>query len=393
MNNLLSSLAGDILDAVEPIFVWVTVGIVGALLIAGLITFFANKRAAGKLAGYAGICFLFYALAAGIFMLTLSILKYYGADGKYANTAIASFVFLPILITLVLILGFSVAAFILSKKGYGKLKTFGLVAGTVCGVALIVSLVFVAIYFGKNIDGDGYYTGYGKLNSGALYASAAILVVGAIVAAFLLDKKDDSTFDTRCIAFAGIAVALSFALSYVKLWEMPQGGSVTLASMLPIMLFSYVYGVKKGMIVGLIYGLLQAVQDPYIVHPAQFLLDYPIAFALTSFAGAFKNVKLFENRPQVKFALASVIGAVLRFVSHVLSGVFAFGAYALDAGQNNLLLYSLGYNSFVFVDIAIVIVVGVILFSSKAFIKELGRFTANASFCEQTEEKENEKQA
>ncbi|MBR2384770.1 MAG: energy-coupled thiamine transporter ThiT, partial [Clostridia bacterium] len=70
-----------------------------------------------------------------------------------------------------------------------------------------------------------------------------------------------------------MCVALSFALSYIKLFEMPQGGSVTLFSMLPIMLFSYIYGMKKGLLVGVIYGLLQAVQDPYIIHPAQFLLD------------------------------------------------------------------------------------------------------------------------
>ena len=64
---------------------------------------------------------------------------------------------------------------------------------------------------------------------------------------------------------------------------------------------------------------------------------------------------------------------MLRFASHVLSGVFAFGAYA---GDQNFLLYSLAYNSFVFVDLAIVIVVGAILFSSKGFVTEMNRFRA-----------------
>ena len=175
-------------------------------------------------------------------------------------------------------------------------------------------------------------------------------------------------FDTKAIAFSGVSVALSFVLSYIKLWEMPQGGSITLVSMLPIMIFAYVHGSKKGVFVGAVYGLLQAIQDPWLIHPAQFILDYPIAFAMVGFCGLFGRVKALEKLPQLKFALGAVICGVLRFVSHVLSGVFAFGAYAVDQGKN-LWAYSLAYNSFVFVDIALVIVAGVLVFSSKAFQK------------------------
>ena len=374
MFNLLSA-AGDILDVAEPIVVWVTVAIVAAIAVAGVILLFAKKGAAAKFFKYASLSFLVYALVAGIFMLALNIAKYYGADGKYTGTEIVSYVFIPILVTLCLILVGAVVSFVLLKKNPKTAKIFSVVAAVICAVSLVVTLVLIAVYFGNNIAGDGYYTeGYGELNSVALYVSAAILVVGAIVAAFVIDK-DKSAFDTRTIAFAGVAVALSFALSYVKLWEMPQGGSVTLASMLPVMLFAYVYGIKKGLIVGLIYGILQAVQDPYIVHPAQFLLDYPVAFAMVGFAGAFKGVKIFEKSPQIKFALSAAVAAVLRFVSHVLSGVFAFGAYALDLGKNNFFLYSLAYNSFVFIDLLIVIVAGVILFSSKGFVNELSKFS------------------
>lgn len=390
MNNLLLS-AESILDTFEPIALYLTIGILASLLIAGLIIFFAKRCVAAKFTKYALLGFVFYALAIGIFMLILNILKYYGNGGEYKNTDIAKFVFLPILITLILIFAFSVVAFILNKNGK-NLKTFGFVATVICGISLIATLVLIAKFFGSNIDGDGYYTDYGKLNSGVLYASAGVLIVGTILVAILIDKKGNFKFDTRCIAFAGISIALSFALSYIKLFSLPQGGSVTLASMLPIMLFSYVYGIKKGMIIGLIFGLLQAVQDPYIVHPAQFLLDYPIAFSLTSFAGIFANTDILKNHPQIRFAVSSLIGAVLRFISHVLSGVFAFGAYAIDAGQSNLLLYSLAYNSFVFVDIAIVIVVGVILFSSHGFINELSKFTAVATLDNQ-KNSENTKQA
>ena len=373
MNTLLLS-AGELLDAAEPVVLWTTVGILAALVFFNVIIYFAKKDISLRIAKYSLFTFVIYALVVGIFMLSLKIAKYYGADGKYNGEPVAAYVFIPILVTLALVLIAAIAGFVIAKKSPSALKKFGSIAGIVCGLAVIITLVLIAVFFKNNIKGDGYYDGYGKLNGAALYISAAILVVGSLVVAFIIDRKGNFVFDTRALAFAGITVSLSFALSYVKLWEMPQGGSVTLFSMLPIMLFSYVYGAKKGMLIGFIYGMLQAVQDPYIIHPAQFLLDYPVAFALTGFAGALKDVKVLDKIPQLKFALSALIGGMLRFVAHVLSGVFAFGAYALDAGQSNFLAYSAAYNSFVFVDLALVIVAGIIVFSSKAFVKETKRF-------------------
>lgn len=377
MFNLLSP-AGDLLEASAPVILWATVAILGALIVAGLIVYFCAKKSFGKFAKYETFGFLVYSLVAGIYMLSLTIAKYYGADGKYTGSDVTSYVFIPIVVTLALILVFALTVFFSSGKTNGALKTLRLVTGAASLVAIIVTIVMIAIYFNKDIKGDGYYDGYGKLNSAALYISALLLVAAAVATAFIVERKDNSGFDSRSLAFAGVSVAMSFALSYVKMWEMPQGGSITLASMLPIMIFAYVYGAKKGLLVGFVYGLLQAVQDPYIVHPAQFLLDYPIAFGLVGMTGILRNVNFCEKLPQVKFAISSVIGAVLRFISHVLSGVFAFGAYAVDNNMP-LLPYSLAYNSFVFVDLAIVIVVGVILFSSKGFNAELNKLAPSSS--------------
>ena len=169
---------------------------------------------------------------------------------------------------------------------------------------------------------------------------------------------------------AGMCTALSFVLSYVKFeaaWI--QGGSITLVSFFPICLFSYVYGMKKGLIVGFIYGLLQAIQDPFIVHPAQFLLDYPIAFSMIALSGLLTDLNVLSNLPRLKFSLGVALTGLFRYASHVLSGTFAFGAYAMDSGATNFLLYSAVYNTYVFIDIALVVVVGVILLSSKAFLK------------------------
>ena len=113
-----------------------------------------------------------------------------------------------------------------------------------------------------------------------------------------------------------------------------------------------------------------------------FLLDYPVAFAMAGLAGVLKNVKM--KSPQLKFALSALIGGAMRYVSHVLSGAFAFGAYALDARASNVFTYSLAYNSFVFADILLVIVAGVLLLSSKAFVAETKKFAAQNTPVAQT---------
>ena len=187
---------------------------------------------------------------------------------------------------------------------------------------------------------------------------------------FFLGRKD-RMFDSRTISYAAVCIAMSFALSYIQLFTMPQGGSVTLASLLPLMIYSYMFGVKKGVFAGFIYGILQALQDPWLIHPAQFLLDYPVA-ATIGLSGMFRNVKAFQGKPQLAVALGGIVPSVLRFASHLFSGVFAFSEYA---GDQNAWIYSLGYNSFVFIDIAIVIVVAII-FSSKSFMAIVNKYNS-----------------
>ena len=362
-------------DTLEPIVKWLTIALAIAVFVPCIILFFIRKEWCGKVIKTAVFCFVVYALLIGVTMLILEITKHYNQgylEDNWVNKDIIPFVFVPAIVTLSVFLIGAVTLFILSKKNPKAIKLTAIILGVIAGACLVTTMVLIAIYYGKHIADDGYYSN--SLNGNALYISAGGLVALLIVGAILLGLKDKKSFDTRCIAFAGVAVALSFALSFIKLFEMPQGGSITLVSMLPIMLFSYVYGAKKGVLVGFLYGLLQAVQDPFIIHPAQFLLDYPIAFALTGFAGSLTHFKVLDKLPQVKFAIGAVIGSALRFFAHVLSGVFAFGAYATDLGVTNFWAYSTAYNSFVFIDIILVIVVGVILFSSKAFNREMNKF-------------------
>ncbi len=376
MSYLLSAYA---VDTAEPIVKWTTIAVLGLVLIAGIVLLFTKKELFSKLFKPTLLCVVIYAAVVGILMLSLDIAKHYDPqylEDNWVNKDIVNYVFVPGLITAILFLITAISLFVISNKKPEWLKMCNIISGALIAAAVITTVVTTAVFYSRNIEGDGYYTGeYGELNSSNLYISAVALVVGLIAIAFFSDRKESLKFDSRSIAFAGITIALSFALSYIRLFKLPQGGSVTLASLVPIMLFAYIYGAKKGVIVGVFYGLLQAIQDPFIIHPAQFLLDYPIAFAFIGLAGCLKNVNILPKFPQVKFTLSALIASIGRFLAHILSGVFAFGAYAKDAGAESLFAYSTAYNSFVFVDIAIAIGVGVLLLSSKSFTNELTKRT------------------
>ncbi|MGN0806989.1 MAG: energy-coupled thiamine transporter ThiT [Candidatus Coproplasma sp.] len=394
-NSLLAAYA---FDSAETVILWLTVAVVAALLIAGVAIFFAKREIFAKYAKYGALSFTAYALIAGIVMCILQLVKRMNGqylDDKYVNHDVIAYVLVPLLVLFGVLLASGIALFVIAKLKPAIFKIMAYVLGGLSAAALVAAIVTISIYYSAHISADGYYSEY--INETGLYVSMAVLIVAAAAAAILLGLKDKTGFDSHCIALAGITIAMSFVLSYVKLWEMPQGGSITFVSLLPIMIFAYVYGTKKGVIIGVIYGIMQAMQDCYIIHPAQFLLDYPIAFAMIGFAGSFKLVKALDKLPQVQFALGAVLAGVLRFIAHLLSGVFAFGANAAYEGQMNFWAFSAAYNSFVFIDIALVIVAGVIIFSSKSFVKAITAYaskkTATAQAAAAVEETAQTKEA
>ena len=144
-----------------------------------------------------------------------------------------------------------------------------------------------------------------------------LLVLAAIVIGMSVSRK---TWNAKSLAFAALSIALSFILSYIKIFRMPNSGSVTLASMLPLMLFAASYGVGPGLLAGAAYGLLQYLQGGYFVHPIQFLLDYPIAFALIGLAGLYKYMPTAWSQWSIYAAM--VLGALGRCISATLAGIF-----------------------------------------------------------------------
>lgn len=182
----------------------------------------------------------------------------------------------------------------------------------------------------------------GWVLAGALAALGAVLLVIA---------RGRVRWTARMIANAALCLALAFVLSYIKLFDLPQGGAVTAASLLPIVAFAYSYGLAPGLVVGVAYGLLQMIQDPWIVTPVQAILDYPLAFACIALAAVARKL------PDSWGWLAGMaLAAVGRFVCHTLTGVVFFAEYAEGTGLSPF-VYSVSYNSFVFVDMAICAVV------------------------------------
>lgn len=88
-----------------------------------------------------------------------------------------------------------------------------------------------------------------------------------------------------------LSIALSLLLWYLRIDAMPQGGSISL-QMLPLFVFALRWGAIPGILVGLTYGVIHSLQDMYVVHWLQYLLDYPIAFGLIGLSGVVKNIKI-----------------------------------------------------------------------------------------------------
>lgn len=145
----------------------------------------------------------------------------------------------------------------------------------------------------------------------------------------------------RILVEGSLCIALSVALSFVKLFALPQGGSVSLG-MLPIFIFAIRRGGTAGISAGLAVGLLKLFLGGYVIHPVQALLDYPVANALIGTAGFFR----------INTYLGVVTASFLNLFASVLSGVVFFSEYAPDG--MNVWLYSFIYNASVVIPEAVI---------------------------------------
>ena len=150
-------------------------------------------------------------------------------------------------------------------------------------------------------------------------------------------------WSTKMLVEAGIMIALAFILNNIKLFRMPQGGSVTAASMMPIILFALRWGVGPGVTAGAVLGLLKLMIGGYFFSIPQVILEYPVAFGILGLSGIFKN-SLDEamDGKYFKILLGSFIGILGRFLCHVLAGVVFFAEFAEGVSP---LKHSIVYNA------------------------------------------------
>lgn len=150
--------------------------------------------------------------------------------------------------------------------------------------------------------------------------------------------------NVKMLVEAGIMIALSILLSQIKLFKAPQGGSVTAGSMIPIILFSLRWGVKEGVVAGILFGILKFIlSGSAILMPLQVILEYPVAFGMLGLSGIFsKSFNENGNNNYFKISISIFIAILGRFLCHFLAGIVFWGEYA--EGQN-VILYSLVYQS------------------------------------------------
>lgn len=159
----------------------------------------------------------------------------------------------------------------------------------------------------------------------------------------------------KMLVEGGLCIALSFVLGYIKLFSMPQGGSVTAGEMIPIIIFALRHGSLPGIVVGALYGFVQMLFGGSIFHPVQAILDYPVAFGVLGLAGLFSS-EFEKTKSVVPVIKGASLGIVLRMIAHTLTGAIFFASYAPE-GQNPW-AYSIIYNaSYLVVEFAITIVI------------------------------------
>lgn len=189
-------------------------------------------------------------------------------------------------------------------------------------------------FFTKVVDPD-YGTYFMPTVWGYTLLALILLAIFALIPLF--SKGSAKKLRAKELAFSALSMALAYVTStFVKLWHMPMGGSVTLFSMLFITLIGYWFGLRTGLITATAYGLLQLVTNPWIISLPQLLCDYIFAFGALGLSGIFSNKKH-------GLYLGYITGVLGRFFFSFLSGVIFFASSA-EGYNMSAPLYSFLYN-------------------------------------------------
>lgn len=205
---------------------------------------------------------------------------------------------------------------------------------------------------------DGYFS----LTQTGTICIGVLIVLLIVLSAFLRkkpvegedEKKEKKGFSARQIVFCAAALALGFATSYIKVFSMPFGGSVTLCSMLFVVLIGYWYGPEVGLMSGFAYGFLEFAQDggSYILSPMQACMDYIFAFAALGLSGFFYQKK----NGLIK---GYIVAILVRGLFHTIGGYLYWMDYMPDNFPKSLAaIYPIVYNySYILAEAVITLIV------------------------------------
>lgn len=207
------------------------------------------------------------------------------------------------------------------------------------------------------VNADG-----GLTTAGYAVSALAVILLAAAVIFFCSKNSSTRKMTTQQLVTCAVALALAYVTSYIKLFKLPFGGSVTLFSMLFIVLIGYWYGPKIGILTGLVYGIFQFLQEPYVLSLFQVCCDYILAFGAMGIAGFFSKSK---KHGLVKAYLAAILA---RGAFHALGGYLYWMDYMPSNFPKSLsALYPIIYNySFILAEGILTVIVISIPAVSKA---------------------------
>lgn len=163
-----------------------------------------------------------------------------------------------------------------------------------------------------------------------------MLIICLVPIAFYIFNLRKFKLNTKTMIVVALFAACNLVLSKIQLIQYPQGGGINLLSSLPILMVGLLYGPITGMTCGLVAGLISLIGGAYIIHPAQFLLDYILPTMLLGVSG------IFGSDSKKYIFIGCLIAVLLKQTAHILSGCIYFGAYAWEGWDP--LPYSIVYN-------------------------------------------------
>lgn len=170
----------------------------------------------------------------------------------------------------------------------------------------------------------------------------------------------------RALCEGAVFIAIAQVLGYLKFFELPQGGSITI-SMLPIFIYCARWGFGPGLLASFVFSLLQLFLDvTYAIGWQSIIGDYILAFTVLGIAGLF-------HRQKYGFFVGTILGSLARFLVHLVVGATIWAEYMppefFGMTMTGPWLYSGLYNgSFMAIDMAVCLIIGAVLW------KPLGRY-------------------